>query len=125
MRVTSGGSRQPAPQPQQRSLAATARRAQIVAATIEVIAEEGYARATYSRIARQAGLSSTRLISYHFGSRDELMEQVLVEVGTGARRAIGERVATETTATGGTTRVVCGTDPSSRPKPISPSWSRS
>jgi AcrR family transcriptional regulator len=81
-------------------MVATARRAQIVAATIEVIAEEGYARATYSRIVRQAGLSSTRLISYHFGSRDELMEQVLVEAGTGARQAIGERVAAETTATG-------------------------
>ncbi|MFC1405824.1 MULTISPECIES: TetR/AcrR family transcriptional regulator [Streptacidiphilus] len=98
MRVTSGGSGQDAPP--SRSLAATARRAQIVAATIEVIAEEGYARATFSRIAQQAGLSSTRLISYHFGSRDELMEQVLVEVGTGAQRAIGEQVAAETTATG-------------------------
>ncbi|MHA6763189.1 TetR/AcrR family transcriptional regulator [Streptacidiphilus sp. PAMC 29251] len=83
-----------------RSLAATARRAQIVAATIEVIAEVGYAQTTYSRIARQAGLSSTRLISYHFGSRDELMEQVLVEVGSNAQQAIAERVRVEETASG-------------------------
>ncbi|MFC1419920.1 TetR family transcriptional regulator [Streptacidiphilus cavernicola] len=92
MRVTEG-----APS---RSLAATARRAQIVEATIAVIAEVGYAQTTYSRIARQAGLSSTRLISYHFGSRDELMEQVLVEAGGSAERAIAERVRAESTATG-------------------------
>ncbi len=83
-----------------RSLAATARRAQIVGATIEVIAEVGYAQTTYSRIAQRAGLPSTRLISYHFGSRDELMEQVLVEVGTSAQRAIAEHVRGEQTATG-------------------------
>jgi AcrR family transcriptional regulator len=83
-----------------RSPAATARRAQIVGATIEVIAEVGYAQTTYSRIAQRAGLSSTRLISYHFGSRDELMEQVLVEVGSHAQQAIAERVRGEETATG-------------------------
>jgi AcrR family transcriptional regulator len=83
-----------------RSLAATARRAQIVEATIEVIAEVGYAQTTYSRIAERAGLSSTRLISYHFGSRDELMEQVLVDVGGNAQRAIAERVRAEETAAG-------------------------
>ena len=83
-----------------RSLAATARRAQIVEATIEVVAEIGYAQATYSRIAERAGLSSTRLISYHFGSRDELMAQVLVEVGGSAQRAIAERVRGEGTASG-------------------------
>lgn len=83
-----------------RSLAATARRAQIVGATIEVIAEVGYAGATYERVARHAGLSSTRLISYHFGSRDELMEEVLVQVGMSAQRAIVERVAAEETAAG-------------------------
>ena len=92
MRVTEG-----APS---RSLAATARRAQIVETTIEVIAEVGYAQTTYSRIAERAGLSSTRLISYHFGSRDELMEQVLVDVGGNAQRAIAERVQVEETATG-------------------------
>lgn len=83
-----------------RSLAATARRAQIVEATIGVIAEVGYARTTYARIAQRAGLSSTRLISYHFGSRDELMEQVLVEVGSSAQRAIAERVREQETASG-------------------------
>lgn len=58
----------------------TARRAQIVAATIETIAEVGYMRASYARIARRAGLSSTGLISYHFASKDELIAQVVDEV---------------------------------------------
>lgn len=92
MRVTEGAT--------SRSLAATARRAQIIEATIAVIAEVGYAQTTYSRIAQHAGLSSTRLISYHFGSRDELMEQVLIEVGSSAQQAIAERVRVERTAAG-------------------------
>ena len=48
MRVTEGAT--------SRSLAATARRAQIIEATIAVIAEVGYAQTTYSRIAQHAGL---------------------------------------------------------------------
>jgi AcrR family transcriptional regulator len=100
MRVTSV-SADPLPQPvPSRSLAATARRAQIVEATIGTIAEVGYGQTTYNRIAQRAGLSSTRLISYHFGSRDELMEQVLIEVGRSAERAISERVQVEVTASG-------------------------
>ncbi|HEX3783988.1 MAG TPA: TetR/AcrR family transcriptional regulator [Pseudonocardiaceae bacterium] len=65
-----------------RSFTATARRAQIVAATIETIAELGYAQTSFARIAERAGLSSTRLISYHFASKRELIEQVLSEVYT-------------------------------------------
>ncbi len=57
-----------------------ARRAQIVQAAIEVLAEAGYRGATYARIARQAGLSSTGLISYHFSGRDELIGEVVARV---------------------------------------------
>lgn len=66
--------------PPDRSPASTARRAQIVAATIQVIAEEGYGQTSFARIADRAGLSSTRLISYHFASKDELMTTVTNEV---------------------------------------------
>ncbi|MFD1718555.1 TetR/AcrR family transcriptional regulator [Georgenia deserti] len=59
------------------STAATARRTQIIAATIEVVAEVGYARTTFARIARRGGLSSTRLISYHFASKAELMRAIV------------------------------------------------
>ncbi len=68
-----------------RSPAAAARRAQIIAATIEVIAEEGYGRASFARIAERAALSSTRLISYHFASKDELIaaaaQHVMASIG--------------------------------------------
>lgn len=57
-----------------------ARRKQIVAAAIETVAELGYARASFARIAARAGLSSPGLISYHFGTKDELFEQVVAEI---------------------------------------------
>lgn len=72
MSVTTG---QPA-----RSVTATARRAQIVAATIEVIADVGYAQTSFARIADHASLSSTRLISYHFAGKDDLMAAVAEDV---------------------------------------------
>jgi TetR/AcrR family fatty acid metabolism transcriptional regulator len=65
---------------QERTFTETARRTQIVAAAIETIAEVGYAQASFAQIARRAGLSSTGLISYHFASKEELIEQVVDEV---------------------------------------------
>ncbi len=63
--------------PRNRSFTATARRAQIVDATIEILAESGYAQASFSRIAERAGLSSTRLISYHFAGKQDLIDAVV------------------------------------------------
>lgn len=57
-----------------------ARRRQIVAATIETIAELGYARASFVQIAKRAGLSSPGLISYHFANKDDLISQVVAEI---------------------------------------------
>ncbi len=57
-----------------------ARRAQIIGATIEVIAEFGYAGASIARIAQRAGIS-VGLVSYHFGSKHELLRQVAVHLG--------------------------------------------
>lgn len=62
------------------SFTETGRRAQIVAATIDVIAEVGYHRASFAKIAERAGLSSTGMISYHFDGRDDLMREVVAEV---------------------------------------------
>ncbi|MGW8557326.1 TetR family transcriptional regulator [Streptomyces tubercidicus] len=64
----------------QASFAETGRRAQIVAAAIDVIAEVGYHRASFAKIAERAGLSSTGMISYHFDGRDDLMREVVTEV---------------------------------------------
>jgi AcrR family transcriptional regulator len=61
-------------------VAGEARRAQILAATIEVIGEVGYRGASFVRIAEHGGLSSTRLISYHFAGKEELMGAVAAAV---------------------------------------------
>jgi AcrR family transcriptional regulator len=63
-----------------RTFIEAARRAQIVDAAIEVIAEQGYANASFAKIAKQAGLSSTGMISYHFKGKDDLIREVVAEV---------------------------------------------
>jgi len=57
-----------------------ARRAQIIAAAIDTIAEHGYPKASFARIAERAGLSSTGLISYHFKARKNLDWAIVEEV---------------------------------------------
>ena len=81
-----------------RSSTSTARRQQIVAATVEVIAGAGFAQASFARIAQSAGLSSTRLISYHFTDKDELVAAVVEHVVTAMGEAVGARVAAQRTA---------------------------
>lgn len=78
----------------------TARRAQIVAATVEVIAEFGYAKASFARIAARAALSSTRLISYHFAGKDELIAAVTREVIDSIGRYAASRLAVADSAAG-------------------------
>lgn len=63
-------------QPTRLTFTEAARRAQIVEATIGTIAEHGFVHASYARIAKRAGLSSTGLISYHFASKQDLMTEV-------------------------------------------------
>ncbi|WP_225724709.1 MULTISPECIES: TetR/AcrR family transcriptional regulator [unclassified Nocardia] len=59
-----------------RSPTAEERRRQIVAAAMEVLAESGYAQTSFARIAERAGISSTRLISYHFAGKEELLRAI-------------------------------------------------
>jgi len=73
-------------------VAATARRSQIVAATIDTISDLGYRQASFARIAQRAGLSSTRLISYHFAGKDELMRAVIADVSGEIRDFLTERL---------------------------------
>ena len=63
-----------------RTFTESGRRAQIVTAAIEVIAEIGYANASFSRIAKHAGLSSTGMISYHFAGKDDLLAACVAEI---------------------------------------------
>jgi AcrR family transcriptional regulator len=62
------------------TVTASARRAQIVTAAIDTIAELGYGNASFARIAKRAGISSTRLISYHFDDKAELVRAVVAAV---------------------------------------------
>ncbi|GAA3584101.1 TetR/AcrR family transcriptional regulator [Amycolatopsis ultiminotia] len=63
-----------------RTFTESGRRAQIVTAAIEVIAEGGFAKASFSRIAKRAGLSSTGMISYHFAGKDDLLAACVAEI---------------------------------------------
>ena len=91
-----------------RSVTEQARRAQIVTAAIAVIAENGYGRASFARIAERAGLSSTGLISYHFASRTELMEQVAHRVIAEITAFMGDRMGGATGAADALRRYIDG-----------------
>src|SRR5215467_2320719 len=62
-----------------RTFTESARRAQIVAAAIDTIAELGYGQASLARIAETAG-TSKGVIIYHFGSKDELIRELVAEL---------------------------------------------
>ncbi len=75
-----------------------ARRAQIVEATIAVLAEQGYLNTSFSRIAAQAGISAS-LISYHFKSKEELTEAVYTFITQQRQEHVAAQVAGAATAT--------------------------
>lgn len=62
-----------------RTFTETARRAQIVEAGIETIAEVGYAQASMARIAERVGVTKG-VIAYHFDGKDELIREIVAEV---------------------------------------------
>jgi AcrR family transcriptional regulator len=73
------------------SVTEAARRVQIIGATITTIGELGYTKTSFARIKERAGLSSTRIISYHFTSKAELMQSVLSTVADIKARFLAER----------------------------------
>lgn len=77
-----------------------ARRAQIVAAAVEVIAELDYAQTSFKAIAARAGLSSTGLISYHFKGKQELVDVVFAEILEQFGAFVMERMNRADTASG-------------------------
>lgn len=81
-----------------RTFTEQARRAQIVAAAIETIADLGYGQASFARIARRAGLSSTGLISYHFAGKSDLMAQVAEDTFAAIGAHMADRMAGAATA---------------------------
>jgi AcrR family transcriptional regulator len=84
------------PPNEDRTFVSTARRAQIVDAAIETVAEVGYANASLSRIALRLNISKG-VISYHFAGRDDLIAEVVRQVLQGARAYIQPRVEGQAT----------------------------
>ncbi|MCV2863506.1 TetR family transcriptional regulator C-terminal domain-containing protein [Albidovulum sediminicola] len=62
---------------QPRKLSRAARRQQLIEATIETIAERGYARTTLTDVANRAGLSHG-LVNFHFETKEKLLTETLV-----------------------------------------------
>jgi AcrR family transcriptional regulator len=83
----------------ERTFIETARRAQIVAAAIDTIAELGYAQASLARIAETAG-TSKGVIIYHFGGKDELVREIVAELSAKGRAYMGPRLETGSTGAG-------------------------
>lgn len=72
-----------------------ARRVQLVEATIEVLARQGYARTTLTEVARVAGLSHG-LVNFHFATKERLLAETLAYLAEEYRanwtRALGTAV---------------------------------
>jgi len=86
-------------QPKGRTFIETARRAQIVAAAIDALAELGYGQASLARIAERAG-TSKGVIIYHFGSKDDLVREVVAELSAKGRAYMSPRLEAESTGPG-------------------------
>ena len=88
------------PRPQQtrkpRTFTEAARRAQIIEAAIDTIAEVGFAKASLARIGERVGISKG-LIGYHFAGKDDLIKQVVIDVVEAGRAYILPRVFAEST----------------------------
>src|SRR5215467_15935674 len=82
-----------------RTFTETARRAQIVKAAIDTIAELGYGQASLARIAQTAG-TSKGVIVYHFGGKDELIRELVAEVVARGVAYMEPRIDAEPTGAG-------------------------
>ena len=79
-----------------RSFVSSARRAQIVEAAIETLAEVGYTHASLARIAARLGISKG-VISYHFAGKDDLIAEIVSQVLQRAWAYIQPRIEAQTT----------------------------
>ena len=70
-----------------------------MAAAIETIAELGYGQASLARIAEKAG-TSKGVIIYHFGSKDDLVREVVAELTVKGRAYLAPRLEAEPTGAG-------------------------
>jgi TetR/AcrR family transcriptional regulator, fatty acid metabolism regulator protein len=82
-----------------RSVAETARRAQIVGCAIDTIAEVGFGKASVDQIAKRAGVSKG-VITYHFPNKEEIVDAIIEKVVAAGRTYMEPRIMAETSAAG-------------------------
>ncbi len=75
-----------------RKLSRETRRLQLIEATIETLAERGYARTTLTDVANQAGLSHG-LVNFHFQKKEKLLTETLVYLAEEYRQNWTEALA--------------------------------
>jgi AcrR family transcriptional regulator len=76
-----------------------------VRCAIDAIADLGYERASLAEIAKRARVSKS-VISYYFAGKDELIDQVVINVYAVAAAYMVPRIAPEPTATGALRAVI-------------------
>lgn len=76
-----------------------ARRAQILAAAVDVVGNEGFGKASLARIARQAGVSKG-VVTYHFSTKDEILEQMVTDYFNRGWEFMEPRINAQPTAVG-------------------------
>lgn len=78
-----------------RTFTEQARREQIVASAMRVIAEGGYAQASIAKIADHIGVAKS-VVLYHFKTKDDIIEAVVAAVFAAASVAMASAVASAT-----------------------------
>ena len=77
----------------------SARRAQIVACAIEVIAEVGFTHASIRKIADRVGIAMSAVL-YHFGTKDNLVEAIIEHLYATMLTSVAPAVQAQHTASG-------------------------
>ena len=86
-------------EPKKVTFTQSARRAQIVTAAIEVIAEIGWAQTSIRKIADRVGVAMSAVL-YHFGTKDNLVDAIIEEMYRSALSAVAPALQAEATAAG-------------------------
>ncbi|MBN2069035.1 MAG: TetR family transcriptional regulator [Opitutales bacterium] len=74
-----------------------ARRQQIIDATIESAAKEGYAGTAVSKVAQKVNISKS-VVLYHFRNKDELIEETVTQIYDSLWSFVQPRILAESTA---------------------------
>ncbi|HET6501743.1 MAG TPA: TetR/AcrR family transcriptional regulator [Amycolatopsis sp.] len=86
-------------EPDGRTFTERARRAQIVACAIELVAETGYPRTSISKIAERAGVAKS-VVLYYFANKEELVNTLVMETFLASVPVMVPAIEAERTATG-------------------------